>query len=77
MKKIIFLSLFFFISACSNKIAPEVKEIVNYNPNSEARIRLFGQNNYSTRISADKFYKQAGGVRATSFGGVLSEIFTP
>lgn len=76
MKKVIFY-LLFFIYGCSSKIAPEVKETVSYNPDSEARIRLFGQNNYSTKISNDNFTKQVGGVRAKSFSGMFSEMLTP
>lgn len=77
MKKYIILSALFF-SACSGKIATEeMSPDISYNPVSEARIRLYGQNNYDTYISTQGFRKQVGGVRAKSFKGVLTEIFTP
>ncbi|OOF50577.1 hypothetical protein BKK54_05690 [Rodentibacter genomosp. 1] len=77
MKKIIFYFFVFLLTACSSQIASEVKKEVNYNPKSEARIRLFGQNNYSTIIYTDGTRIQVGGIRAKTFTGTLSEIFSP
>ena len=64
-------------TACSSQIAPEKTQVVDYNSNLEARIRLFGQNNYSTILLNNNVSHKVGGIRAKSFGETLSEILMP
>lgn len=81
MKNLVVLLSCLFLFACSTSIAPPVDKNISYNPKEEARVRLFGQNNYSvTLYSSDKSSDanvsiKTGGVKPDV--GLLKQIFAP
>ncbi|SMB89533.1 hypothetical protein SAMN05660772_01339 [Pasteurella testudinis DSM 23072] len=73
MKKLSILGLALFLAACSS-VAPPEEKVVSYNPLKEARVRLYGQNNYFTWLVGENVKIRTGGIGDAP---ILKEIFTP
>ena len=74
MKKLLALSTEFITAACSSP-APVVQKTADYNPNTQARIRIYGQNQKPSTVGAGIDCNAGQKGQKFSTGGSLGEAF--
>ncbi|WP_165009424.1 hypothetical protein [Neisseria yangbaofengii] len=74
MKKLLALSAVFFTAACSSP-APVLQKTADYNPQTQARIRIYGQNQKPSTVEAGIDCNSGRKGQKFSTGGSLGEAF--
>lgn len=74
MKKLLVLSAAFITAACSSP-APVVQKTADYNPQTQARIRIYGQNQKPSTVEAGIDCSAGQKGQKFSTGGSLGEAF--
>ena len=76
MKKYLTLFISALVAGCVSKPIAQIKHIeTSYNPDTEARIRLYGQQNYTTNLYNENYKIKVGGMNG--FSDAFNKLFKP